>query len=439
MLLLANLGAGALVSWLALPLFAQLTRLRFVNDPASSHRALLWALVLASSLVLVPWLRDFIPWDDPLAHPAVAVAADTGSLSAPAVAAPQPTLPPVWGFYVLGTVGAAWSLAAALSCALACVSFIQLRLLVARSRGAPREVQETIAAGGVARGARWMVRGMLSDEASVPFAAIPWSPVVVLPSSFVRAFDRAALQLVVEHELAHLERGDLWTSAVVRALCILFPGHPTAKRLAEDIAFAREAAVDARVAARDPHRYATLLVEVASHARFDQLPRPVSMDETALTRRIAMITDAPAQRKLSLTPLVATAAVILVGGLFAPKVLAMPASPTPGGRAGAAFIVGPVPAESGPESKPPHYEDIRACYDEAAKTDPGLVVDTQVTLVIDVSNGRVVSASAPTPSSPAFQKCVEREALGWTFPLPPGPPPSKDARVTVGTHVRFPE
>lgn len=320
---LANLGAGALLGWLALPLFARLTALRFVHEPSSSHRALLWALGLAALLMLVPWARG------PLPH------AQAPTLDLPTV--PSETAPfvvtessfSVLGFYFLCIAGLAWLAAAALASALMLVTVAQLAALLRRARPAPADLARAIsqsAAPGVER----IRRILLSEEASVPFVAVPWRPVLVIPATFRETFDDEALALMIEHESAHLQRGDLWTSALVRGLGVLFPFHPTAARLANDLAFAREASVDARVAPRDPHAYARVLLDVAAHARFDQLPKPVSMDDTALGRRIAMLTDRSSpKRARSVGPVMVSAMIMATASLLVPSVFGAPANAPP--------------------------------------------------------------------------------------------------------------
>jgi beta-lactamase regulating signal transducer with metallopeptidase domain len=315
--ILACLGAGALLASAGLLVLARLTAPRFVHDPASSHRALVACLLLASALFVVPWLRQFVVYGSDSTTLA------TAARPPPPEASVHVTDPSAVGYYVLCLIGAGWVLAAGLASLLAGISSAQLAAVVRRARHAPEPIQAALARCR-SPGRRKIHRVLVSDEASVPFAAIPWAPVLVLPSTFHERFDAQALDLTIEHEVTHLERGDLWTSAIVRALGVLFPFNPVALRLANEIAFAREATVDARVATRDPHRYATLLVDVAASARFDQVPRPVSMDDSALQRRIHMLTDASGRRPLSLVPLTAATAVLAMTALSAPSVFAMP-------------------------------------------------------------------------------------------------------------------
>jgi len=317
--ILANLGAGAILAAMALLLLARITAPRFIHDPASSHRAYLCVLVLASALVFVPWLRP-LPRGAPASAMAVGETARGARL--PGSSAGFSAL----GYDVLCLLGGVWSVAFVFAAALVVVSLLQLTGILLRAR--PAEAFADQALLRCSSGARKVRRLLVSDEASVPFAAVPWAPVVVLPSTFCERFDADALALAIEHEVAHVERGDLWTSALVRILCLMFPFNPVAARLADEIAFAREASVDALVSARDPHRYASLLIDVAASARFDELPRPVSLDATALRRRIEMLTDSSRKRRLSLFPPALAAASFAFAALGAPSVFASAAQAT---------------------------------------------------------------------------------------------------------------
>lgn len=385
---LADLGAGALLAAAALTLFARLVALRFVHDPASSHRALVWALTLASALILVPALRRMTP------HAAVTMTARALPPAADAAAATSDVS--ALGFYVLCVVGAAWSLAAALAAAVAGVSIVQLGLLIRRARPAPSSVSEPVVrcwAGGAAKARRVLI----SDEASVPFAALPWSPVLVLPAKFPTIFEARALELVLAHEAMHLARGDLWTTALVRALGLLFPFNPLAARVAADIGFSREAAVDARVAVRDPHGYAQLLIDVAAHARFDQLPRPVSMDDTALHRRIAMLTDESTKRSLSLTPLAVTAAVFAVVALAAPSIFARP-----GPSVDPRTMISPSgePADRGHFHRAAPPSSYAACERRSAGDRCAVPDFADGTCTVRPEDGRLFCAPPPPPDAP---------------------------------------
>lgn len=384
----ADLGAGALLASAALMLFARLVALRFVHDPASSHRALIWAVTLASTLILVLPLRTMMP------HPAVMVTAR--ALPQAAHVSPATSEVSALGFHVLCVLGAAWSLAAALAATVAGVSVAQLGFLIRRARPAPASVTRPVVrcwAWGTAK----TRPVLLSDETTVPFAAIPWSPVLVLPATFPDTFDGPALDLIVAHEAMHLERADLWTTLLVRTLCILFPFNPVAARVAKDIAFSREAAVDARVARRDPHTYARLLVDVAAHARFDQLPRPVSMDDTALQRRIAMLTDRSMKRSLSLVPLGITATMFSIAALAAPSLFAMPGRPL---DRGATILSAGEPADRGHFHRAAPPSSYVACEQKSAGDRCAVPDFEDGTCTVNPEDDRLFCAPPPPPDAP---------------------------------------
>jgi beta-lactamase regulating signal transducer with metallopeptidase domain len=147
------------------------------------------------------------------------------------------------------------------------------------------------------------------------------SPVVVLPRGVVESFAPDALELVALHELTHIARGDLRSSALVDLACILLGPHPTARRLARDACLAREQAVDARVAAQAPVAYARVLVDVAHHARFGEpVARAVCMHGSDLARRIGAMGDERPRQRASLAPLIVTTLAIVGSTVAAPRI-----------------------------------------------------------------------------------------------------------------------
>jgi hypothetical protein len=194
-----------------------------------------------------------------------------------------------------------------------------------------------------------------------------------------------------------------------------------------ELTIAREAAVDAEVAANDRHAYATLLLQLASRLRFGQDPAHVSMDDTALARRIAMLTQEKPKLRPSFAPLVLAAAAIASLGLLAPRVFAEPSR----FHAGAAAAGDPMA---------PHEAEIDQCYELARAENPDLVIDARGRFEVDPRTFRVTSADVPTPNSATFQSCVEERAMAWSFPPPPGRPhPPKDmpknAKLMVAVHI----
>jgi bla regulator protein BlaR1 len=88
-------------------------------------------------------------------------------------------------------------------------------------------------------------------------------PVVVLPA--VHAMSEAESAMAMTHELAHLQRGDLWLGWLPALARRLFFFHPLVTWAMREYAFEREAACDAQVVQQtgtQPHAYASLLLRL---------------------------------------------------------------------------------------------------------------------------------------------------------------------------------
>ncbi|HKP60202.1 MAG TPA: M56 family metallopeptidase, partial [Polyangiales bacterium] len=317
-----------------------------------------------------------------------------------------------------------------------------LSRLLARTTLAPAELQELVrvrAAGlGIAP-----PELALSSQCAIPFATGLGAARIVLPNELVQSLDRAALELVVEHELEHVRRGDTRFAALVASMQILLGGHPTARKVAREALLAREIAVDARVAQSGARAYASLLVDIAAHAHFGEKPASTAIDDSALARRIALITEPAPTRPLSLWPLSAAAAAIALATLAASTCIAwsLPARPfgvfhargqgvLPGHPAPAFFGHAlPVPP---PEARLPELIDqapeVRACYQRAA----GAPMHARIGL--QVGAGGKLQPSVSVPGAPEVQTCLERalENLAPRLPAPPG------AAWTIGLEVTQP-
>jgi BlaR1 peptidase M56 len=437
-------GTGVVLAWCGLPLIARAAWPRSSGEAASAHARLVLALVLSAALFVAPSLHAWLPRTLTV-HPPIQVAFHLFASPEPWALTP-PTAPPVFAVSPFGLVFFSWMVVFGIAVGRAVRSALRLRRLVANARAAPSDL-----VGVMREEARVLgitpPRLRVSDEAGAPFVAGLLAPVVVLPEVLVSALDDGDIALVLRHELLHLRRGDLRVATLVAACATLFAGHPTIRRLVHEIQLAREAAVDAEVAGAEPHAYATLLVEVASLATYGEKLAHVSMDDTALARRIAMLT----QRKRN-EPRVRSRAVVLAAataagfGLVAPSVLANPPHFDEISIAVPRVLTGPqetllvAPPGDGP---PPHFEQIKACFEASRREDPNLVVDTVAEFTLD-KEGKVLSASVPTPAAPSFQRCVEDQAKGWTlFPVPRLPAdaskPAPDAPLHISLWLHFPE
>jgi beta-lactamase regulating signal transducer with metallopeptidase domain len=385
----------------------------------------------------IPWLRDAI---DPVL-PRAPFSFELRGTVEPATPSTPPhglSVPP------LAIVGAAWMLAVALGAGRASMSALALRRLRARASPAPEEAREMLD-----RRARAMTIEppalLVSGESSIPFTMGIAAPAIVMPVELLGALDGRGLGLVLAHELEHVRRGDARTSAILTLLRTALAYHPVAERLVREATLAREIAVDARVAPEGPREYATLLVEIAAHAHFGEKPAPVAIDDTALARRIAVITETVSPEPVSSVRL--WVAALAAGGIAvaAPRAHGQPtpvtaadstANPPFGGSLGLG-LGQPKVGDGAPE--PPvlaeHGAEIRTCYSEELSRQPDLRVDE--TLILTVTpDGRVEGASITLPDAPRLRECLLQAASSWRLPpappqLPGMPPPPRGGTLPV--------
>jgi hypothetical protein len=417
------LGAGIVLAWLALPLLAWAARPMTEQHPAGAYRRILAALVLSAVCLALPWLRSQLPSST---HPLTPLALSVQVLATPVggqqfgamrgfAASPFHLLAVLWGC----------------ACAVASVRWgvarLRLTLLLARAVPAAPEQQQALTALAQSMGVS-RPRLLVSGSAQAPFSVGVVTPSIVLPLSLAEDLPAYRLELILRHELTHLRRRDPLTHGLARACTTLFALHPRITALMRELTVAREAAVDSEIATSDRHAYASLLVELASLARFGQDPAHVSMDDTALARRIAMLTQCHSEkrRRTSASPLWLTAAAVAGLSLFAPRVFAD----------GAPFQR-PLGAH---DPMAEHEGEIDECYALAREEDADLVINTRARFEVDPRTFKVISANVPTPASPTFQACVEDKAMTWSFPPPPDmPPPPRElppgAKAMVAVHI----
>ncbi|HLY02560.1 MAG TPA: M56 family metallopeptidase [Candidatus Cybelea sp.] len=114
----------------------------------------------------------------------------------------------------------------------------------------------------------------ISDSLTVPIAAGFVHPVVILPAAAVRDLPRADLRAIIEHERAHIRRGDLITNLVQRFVEAALFFNPWAYVIGRQLVNEREAACDdwAVAATGAADRYAAYLAELALAARGTPTP-----------------------------------------------------------------------------------------------------------------------------------------------------------------------
>jgi hypothetical protein len=439
------LGSGVLLAWLALPLLAWAVRARPEHAPEVVYRRSLAALVLGGACFGLPWLKEAI---SPLG---VGLAPLQVSVRLLASSAGEGRLEAVRGMTLspFVAVAVAWGLAAAFAALRWTAAWLRLRGMLARASQATA-VEHATLDEELAQVVTLRPRLLVSEEAASPFSVGAWRPVIVLPLSIVEVLDDASLRLVLRHELLHLQRRDPLTHALARLCALPFAGHPSLPPLLRQLSLSRELAVDRQAAEEDPRGYARVLLRLAELTRFGADTAPVAMDDTALARRIAILTNgsqpnvAPPFAALS-----CALAFIVVAALFAPRVV-----PNLGPSGGARFtgLIGPgedfivrgelpfsiaIPAH---DPLAAYQEEITDCYELARGRDDSLIIDTLARFTLNPSTFTVVGVDLAVPASRTFERCVAERAKNWSFPPPPGAPPlpaalSPNARPRVAVHI----
>lgn len=419
---LSNLGLGILLAWLALPLFARLAAQSRQASPASYHRALLLALVLGSTLFAAPWLHEsasafaghwFASPRELSLDPLSVVSGWVVPLIGPSrIAWPSSPLS-----RALSALALVWLLAVTLGMARLFLAHWSLLRLCRKARPAPEEARQR--AGEIAAELGVSVpRLLVSDAVPLPFTAGIVVPVVVLTAEEVDA-SPAQLDFVLRHELSHVARGDARIAWAVSLARVAFPLHPTARRLAAEIAFAREASVDARAGAASPLEYARFLLASAERMRAGggAWLVAVSMADTALSRRIDMLVAPVSQKSRSLRTFISLGA----SGLAVATLLSV--TPASWGVAAAAdtpfkpqlISEGSLPKDAIRKVVREQYPAFRDCYERLPEPRPA----THITLHFVIGpDGSVTSGDIAAAEQPALGKCAEPIMRSLHFPAP---------------------
>lgn len=168
------------------------------------------------------------------------------------------------------------------------------RKIIARSSNViPSHIGEAAEAACQRLGNAQVPQLLLSGEVPVPFTAGTLRPVIVLPKSAIE-WSREKLQMVIAHELAHIERHDvLWHWIGRLAICVAW-FNPLVWWAARRGVLDRERACDDRVIGcgfRGPD-YGQCLVEIAAavSGRIMPVTAAVSMAEPPMKLRLQTLT-----------------------------------------------------------------------------------------------------------------------------------------------------
>jgi beta-lactamase regulating signal transducer with metallopeptidase domain len=401
------------------------------GDPAHYYRALVSALLIATLMFALPWLREATegPLMDVRIWRRSWVAVESLRAAAAWVEPLVGRTSSAWPASPLGRTLSAIAEIYAVFVAVGLVRFALLRIGLARlcNAGWPAPDRVRLLARSLAAelGIE-MPQLVVSDATNLPFTTGFFKPLVVLPQSLVARASFEQLEFVLHHELVHIARGDLRASLGIGLLRQLFAFHPSATPLLSEIALAREASVDAKVSASAPLQYAQFLVELAEHVRACRplLSASLPMADAALTRRIAMIlSPAPSPSKAvgrrAQGILLAAGVSLVAGALLAPLSLeskpAGPSRPCPRDVSHALgtrldqHVVAKVVHD--------HFPALRTCYERYL--DPRAIVHAEMHFTIGAT-GAVTGGHIDAKEAPALGSCMEPVMLHFKFPPPEG-------------------
>jgi beta-lactamase regulating signal transducer with metallopeptidase domain len=162
-----------------------------------------------------------------------------------------------------------------------------------RAREAPAELR--------ARAEDWLAlrpgaRLAISNEVSIPAAAGPWRPTILIPARLLERLNPEELDQIIVHEAAHLARRDDAVLLLQRVIEALLPLHPAVRWITRQIDLEREIACDDFVVEtlRSPRSYArclTRVVELSGHVRGSPAAATAVDHFSHLARRIEMLLE----------------------------------------------------------------------------------------------------------------------------------------------------
>lgn len=282
-------------------------------------------------------------------------------------------------------------------------------------------------------------------------------PVVLVPAQ--ERLGLAEAEMVLRHELAHLERRDDWVNLIQHFVLAVFFFHPAFWWISKQLSLEREIACDDHVLqqSKRPQAYALLLTDLAARMQ-KQLPLLApgsSNNKTQLKERIDMILNthrnaSPRLAKTSLALIASTTAIVAAAIVFtAPRIVLAqidtttpdvpPARPVQGLPAAAANAGLPVAAVAG-LPRPGSAENSLPMAGSIATVSPGpkfkpaspVTVTTSPTVIAapDISLAPVQTRLSVTAFVPGQPPSIIAALEPPSKPLSPRPP-SKSVRASV--------
>jgi beta-lactamase regulating signal transducer with metallopeptidase domain len=165
---------------------------------------------------------------------------------------------------------------------------------------------------------RRQVKLCVSSEVSVPSAIGLFRPAIVFPDWLLPQLSAGEIEMIVRHELAHLQRRDDWTNLVQKIVKAVLFFHPAVWWIENRLTLEREMACDDMVLAQtgSPRAYASSLISFAEKM---QSARSLALAQALVSRmhemsvRLAQILDANRTRRIGLwKPMIGLSAGLLV-------------------------------------------------------------------------------------------------------------------------------
>ncbi|TQV77095.1 peptidase M56, BlaR1 [Aliikangiella marina] len=171
---------------------------------------------------------------------------------------------------------------------------------------------------------------LTSQEAHSPMTAGLFNPVIIVPQSLVNDFSNQQLEPLVLHELAHIQRFDIWFGLLQEIIAIIFWWSPIVRKFNHKIHLNREIACDIRAAKqlKSSKKYAQSLVDCAKlmlTQQKDILAMGLFSQKKDLQHRVEEVLSSDLLQKpkkliIAASCLILTTATIATAQNYAPKI-----------------------------------------------------------------------------------------------------------------------
>ena len=284
-----------------------------------SVRYALWLLVLLKLLIppsfAIP--SGIAWWIRPLTHQTISVALPSPSVEVRYLSGDKPGLRLANHGETTTSPGrcspTSMALAGSLSISAALVAWVlyrqrQVNAMLRRATQAPGHLQNLLVESRNSLNVHRRIRLLVTSEPVSPALCGLFRPSILIPESLLAQLSQQQVRWVLLHELAHLKRGDVWTSCIQSLLQVFYWWHPLLWLANARIRRVREEAVDDAVMfalSDESSAYPPTLLQVARLA----LRRPMAVlgfvgileSRSMLKQRIQRLLNVGTPRKTGLT------------------------------------------------------------------------------------------------------------------------------------------